>query len=268
MAKSKILYVSQEIAPYIPDTEMSELGRDLSQLIQSKNFEVRTFMPRYGCINERRNQLHEVIRLSGMNIIIDDTDHPLIIKVATLLPTRMQVYFIDSDDYFQHKSGTDMEIKVSPADNDERIMFFVRGVVETVKKLRWEPNIVHCSGWTSALAPIYLKRVYNEDPSFRNVKIVYSIFDDNLESALDARFQEKLLMEGFSKEDIASLADIPVDNVALNKLAIDYADAIVQASPNINPELEKYAKESGKPFLQYPGADDYVDAYAEFYNSL
>ncbi len=267
MAKSKILYVSQEIAPYIPDTEMSKLGHDLSQLIQSKNFEVRTFMPRYGCINERRNQLHEVIRLSGMNIIIDDTDHPLIIKVATLLPTRMQVYFIDSDDYF-HKSSTELEIKSSPQDNDERIMFFVRGVVETVKKLRWEPNIVHCSGWTSALAPVYLKRIYNDDPSFRDAKIVYSIFDDEFDGALDARFQEKMLMEGFSKEDIASLADAPVDKVALNKLAIDYADAIVQASPTINPEIEKYAKESGKPFLQYPGDADYVDAYAEFYNSL
>ncbi len=267
MAKSKILYVSQEIAPYIPDTDMSKLGHDLSQLIQSKNFEVRTFMPRYGCINERRNQLHEVIRLSGMNIIIDDTDHPLIIKVATLLPTRMQVYFIDSDDYF-HKSSTELEIKSSPQDNDERIMFFVRGVVETVKKLRWEPNIVHCSGWTSALAPVYLKRIYNDDPSFRDAKIVYSIFDDEFDGALDARFQEKMLMEGFSKEDIASLTDAPVDKVALNKLAIDYADAIVQASPTINPEIEKYAKESGKPFLQYPGDADYVDAYAEFYNSL
>lgn len=267
MAKSKILYVSQEIAPYIPDTEMSKLGHDLSQLIQSKNFEVRTFMPRYGCINERRNQLHEVIRLSGMNIIIDDTDHPLIIKVATLLPTRMQVYFIDSDDYF-HKSSTELEIKSSPQDNDERIMFFVRGVVETVKKLRWEPNIVHCSGWISALAPVYLKRIYNDDPSFRDAKIVYSIFDDEFDGALDVRFQEKMLMEGFSKEDIASLTDVPVDKIALNKLAIDYADAIVQASPTINPEIEKYAKESGKPFLQYPGDADYVDAYAEFYNSL
>ncbi len=268
MAKSKILYVSQEIAPYIPNTKMSELGRDLSQLIQGKNFEVRTFMPRYGCINERRNQLHEVIRLSGMNIIIDDTDHPLIIKVATLLPTRMQVYFIDSDDYFQHRTISDLEINISPEDNDERIMFFVRGVVETVKKLRWEPNIVHCSGWVSALAPMYLKRIYNEDPSFRDVKIVYSVYDNKMEGVLDARIREKLQMEGFSDEDLALLNDAQVDNLLLNKLAIQYSDAVVFASADIDPEIEKYAKESGKPLLEYPGEADYVDAYAEFYNSL
>lgn len=268
MDKKKVLYVSQEITPYLPSTPMAALGQKLPQGIQSKGFEVRTFMPKYGCINERRNQLHEVIRLSGMNLIIDDTDHPLIIKVATLQPARMQVYFIDNDDYFQRHAVSDLEIRQTPEDNDERVMFFVRGVVETVKKLRWNPAIVHCSGWISALAPMYLKRIYNEDPSFRSAKVVYSLFDDSFEGTLNPRFSEKLLLDQFDKKDIAAISSNPVDYIALNKLAIDYADGVAQASESISPELREYAIASGKPFLDYPGAEDYIDAYAEFYNTL
>ena len=153
--RNKVLYISQEIAPYLPETPMSVAGRTLPQSAQENGYEVRTFMPKYGSINERRNQLHEVIRLSGMNVVIDDTDHPLIIKVATLQPTRMQVYFIDNDDYFQFSPDKILEIVSSPEDNDERIMFFARGVIETVRKLRWNPAIIHCLGWTSALVPLY-----------------------------------------------------------------------------------------------------------------
>lgn len=269
MDKQKVLYVSQEITPYLPSTPMAALGQKLPQGIQGKGFEVRTFMPKYGCINERRNQLHEVIRLSGMNLIIDDTDHPLIIKVATLQPARMQVYFIDNDDYFQRLSvSSDLEIHRSPEDNDERVMFFVRGVVETVKKLRWDPAIVHCSGWITALMPMYLKRIYREDPSFRSAKVVYALFDDTFPGTFDPRFVEKLLMDQFAEEDIKTILDGPTDWLALNKLAIDYADAVAQASENIDPRLREYAMASGKPFLDYPGAEEYVDAYAEFYRSL
>ena len=270
MATNKVLYISQEITPYLPKSPISVLGQKLPQSIQEKGFEVRTFMPKYGCINERRNQLHEVIRLSGMNLIIDDTDHPLIIKVATLQPARMQVYFIDNEDYFLHHSGEEKELEINkyPDENDERIMFYVRGVVETVKKLRWEPTIVHCSGWISALAPIYLKRIYNEDPSFRASKVVYAIHDEKFDGTLNSRFEEKLKMDGFSEDDIKTIANNPVDYLALNKLAIDHADAIVQASAEISPELEEYIKASGKPFLPFPGEEDYVDAYANFYASL
>ncbi len=268
MDNNKVLYVSQEITPYLPSTPMAVLGQKLPQGIQGKGFEVRTFMPKYGCINERRNQLHEVIRLSGMNIIIDDTDHPLIIKVATLQPARMQVYFIDSDDYFQHHQATDLEIRQTPEENDERAIFFVRGVVETVKKLHWEPAVVHCSGWISALMPLYLKKVYNDDPSLSGAKIVYALFDDSFEGTLDARFAEKLLMDQFSADDIKTVLQGPVDCLTLNKLAIDYADGIVQASENVSPELREYAQASGKPFLEYPGAEGYAQAYADFYKSL
>lgn len=268
MDVNKVLYISQEITPYLPKSPMSELGQKLPQGIQEKGFEVRIFMPKYGCINERRNQLHEVIRLSGMNLVIDDTDHPLVIKVATLQPARMQVYFIDNDDFFQHHATNELEIHRMPEDNDERIMFYVRGVVETVKKLRWEPTRVQCSGWITALAPMYLKRVYHEDPSFRSAKVVYSLFDERFDGTLNERFVEKLKMDGFSEEDVKAIAGKPVDYIALNKLAIDYADGIVQASPVVDAELVEYAKASGKPFMEYPGETDYVDAYAQFYNSL
>ena len=268
MNNNKVLYISQEITPYLPASEMAVLGQKIPQGIQESKFEVRTFMPKYGCINERRNQLHEVIRLSGMNLIIDDTDHPLIIKVATLQPARMQIYFIDNDDYFQHHVATDLEIKQYPEENDERIMFYVRGVVETVKKLRWEPSIVHCSGWISALAPIYLKRIYHEDPSFRSAKVVYALFDETFEGTLNERFFEKMKMDGFEAEDLDIINNGNVDYITLNKLAIKYADGIIQASPNVNEELIEYAKSLNKPFMEYPGEENYIDAYAQFYQTL
>lgn len=163
---------------------MAVLGRDLPQSIQEKGLEVRTFMPKYGFVNERRNQLHEVIRLSGMNLIIDDTDHPLIIKVATLQPARMQVYFIFNEDYFSHNITKQLETESSPEDNDERSMFFVRGVLETVKKLRWNPEVIHCIGWITALLPLYIKHYYNDDPAFSESKVVYSLFDNDFEQPL------------------------------------------------------------------------------------
>ncbi len=270
MNKPKILFVSQEIAPYLPANPMSNLAGKLPQAMQERGFEVRTFMPKYGCINERRNQLHEVIRLSGMNLIIDDTDHPLIIKVATLQPMRMQVYFIDNDDYFRHHGVTDLEIRQLPEDNDERSIFFVRGVIETVKKLRWEPAIVHCSGWISALVPLYVKHVYNEDPSFRSSKVVYTLQDDAFDGKLDAHFVDKLKMDSFGDAELASLLEAAdgVDYNALTRLAIDHADAIVQATDHVSDEIMTYAKASGKPMLEYPGADGYGDAYSEFFRSL
>ena len=268
MGKKKILYISQEITPYLKPSELGKLCQNLPHKVQEHGIEVRTFMPKYGCINERRNQLHEVIRLSGMNLVIDDTDHPLIIKVATLQSSRMQVYFIDNDDYFQHHAVTDLEIRETPGDNDERMMFFVRGVMETVKKLRWEPVVVHCSGWVTALAPIYMKKLYADDPTIGPAKIVYSLFDDKFDGTLDARFVEKLKQEGFSDEELAPLGDSPVDIIALNKLAIKYADGIIQASGNIPAELIEYAKSLGKPFLPYEGEEINAKAVDDFYESL
>lgn len=268
MSSQKVLFISQEITPYLPQTPMSEINRLLPQKVQEKGFEVRMFMPKYGCINERRNQLHEVIRLSGMNLIIDDTDHPLIIKVATLQSSRMQVYFIDNDDYFQPLPEKGLETDLLPADNDERIMFFTMGVAETVKKLRWQPAVIHCSGWVSALTPLYLRRRYSDDPIFRDSKIVYALQPEKFEGTLDPRFAEKLRMSDFSEEDIAALGSDPVDFATLNRLAIDYADAVIQVTGDVDPVLVEYAKASGKPFLAYEGEEDRVDRYTEFYRSL
>lgn len=269
MSKGKILYISQEITPYLPANVISSLGQKLPQSLQERGYEVRTFMPKYGCINERRNQLHEVIRLSGMNLIIDDTDHPLIIKVATLQPSRMQVYFIDSDDYFVHHGTPELEINISPEDNDERIMFFARGVIETVKKLRWEPALIHCTGWVTALAPLYLKSKYSDDPSFRNSKIVLSLIDDDFDGTLDPRMLEKLKMDGLSDSQLSAIAESPVNSITLKKLAVDHSDAIVISSNDIPQELADYIHASGKPVLEaLTDNEDFIELHAKFYESL
>lgn len=265
----KVLFISQEIDPYLPSTELSTFSRKLAQGIQGHGAEVRSFMPRYGAINERRNQLHEVIRLSGMNIIIDDNDHPLIIKVATLQPTRLQVYFIDNDDYFYRHAPGKLETVDWAEENDERAIFFVRGTVETVRKLRWEVDLIQCIGWISALTPLYIKHIYNEDPAFRAAKIVYMLHNTPFDGTLSERMVEKLRQEKFADEAISSLldGDGKVDYIKLNKLAIDHADAVIESSEGIAPELVEYARSSGKPFLPYPG-EDAMDAYADFYRSL
>ncbi len=269
MSSQKVLFISQEITPYLPQTPMSEINRLLPQKVQEKGFEVRMFMPKYGCINERRNQLHEVIRLSGMNLIIDDTDHPLIIKVATLQSSRMQVYFIDNDDYFQRHPASELEIVSHPEDNDERSIFFVRGVAETVKKLRWDPVVIHCSGWVTALTPLYLKHIYNEDPSFRGAKVIYSLFDDAFDGTFDPQMLKKLKDDGLPDKYLTAIKNGDIDHCAINRLAIEHAYAIVQARENVSPELIEYAIKSGKPFLPYPGEGvESMAAYTDFYDTI
>ena len=267
MEKTKVLFISQEITPYLPETEMSRTGRYLPQGIQERGKEIRTFMPRYGSINERRNQLHEVIRLSGMNLIIDDTDRPLIIKVASIQSARMQVYFIDNEDYFHRKFTLKDENGEFFADNDERAIFFARGVLETVKKLRWSPDIVHCHGWFTSLVPLYLKKAYNDDPLFANSKVVYSIYNDEFDKPLRKDFKDKLKIEGITNKDIKKIKDTP-DFVNLSKLAVDYSDAVIKGSEKIQPELETYTEEINKPKLDFQPEETYIDAYSEFYDEL
>lgn len=268
MASRKILYVCQEIMPYLPESELSGLSRHLAQAMQERGNEIRTFMPRYGCINERRNQLHEVIRLSGMNLIIDDNDHQLIIKVASIPSARIQIYFIDNDDYFARKAVLlDADGKAF-ADNDERAIFFARGVLETVRKLNWAPTVVHCMGWMSAVVPIYMKKVFNDDPLFRDVKIVVTLADDRFDEPLDAQFAEKIANEGVKDEKLSILSTPSYEN--LYRFVIDYADGITVASPKASPELVEYARQSGKPVLEYrePDEEDFFDNYNRFYEEL
>ena len=266
MKKQRILYVSQEITPYLPESEMSNIGRHLPQGIQERGREIRTFMPKYGSINERRNQLHEVIRLSGMNLIIKDTDHPLIIKVASIQAARMQVYFIDNEDFFDRRavltdsSGKEFE------DNDERAIFFARGVLETVKKLRWAPDLVHCHGWFTSVLPLYLKKAFGEDPLFHETKVISSVYTSGFNNSLNKDFNNKVRMEGISSKDVDVIKE--PDFIQLNKLAIEHSDGIIIASKDASQELVDFAKATGRPVLEVKDQDHYIEEYSDFYNKI
>lgn len=266
MEKKKILFISQEIAPYLPETKMSEVSRYLPQGVQERGREIRTFMPRYGSVNERRNQLHEVIRLSGMNLVINDTDHPLIIKVASIQTARMQVYFIDNEDYFHRKAVLKDKNGHEFPDNDERAIFFARGVLETVIKLRWAPDIIHCHGWLSALVPLYIKKYYIDDPLFAQSKVIYSVYHDDFTKNLNPDFKNKLLLEGITPEDV-ELLKIP-NFVNISKLAIDNSDAIIKGTKVINKEVENHLRSSDKLILDYQPKETYIDAYNDFYDKI
>ena len=266
MAKKKILFINQEITPYVPDTDLSLMGKALPQAIQEKGYEIRTFMPKWGTINERRGQLHEVIRLSGMNLIINDTDHPLIIKVASIVNTRVQVYFIDNDDYFTKRRMITDENGEDYADNGERAIFFARGVLETVKKLRWVPDVIHCQGWMSAVVPLYIKTAYHDEPSFANTKVITSLFDNSLTKDLGKDLKQGVEFRDANAEVLANYKDI-FDFDELTKLAIDFSDGIIQAKKESNSSLLQYAKDKHIPILNYCG-EDFADAYEAFYDQI
>lgn len=269
MSKTKILFINTEVMPYLPESRMSSHGRRLPQELLEAGHEVRIFMPRFGPINERRNQLHEVIRLSGMNMIIDDTDHPLIIKVASLQMARMQVYFIDNEDYFSKTKLEDPAL-LGPdfPDNDERTIFFARGVLETVKKLRWNPDVIHIHGWIGVLIALYVKVLYKEEPCFRNSRIVISLYEEEFKSLFRDDFFSRLRtksMEGFDTEGI----NMPINYTELMKFGVKYADGIIINASNVNEEVVAYARELGKPILDYPGEGvPYYDACNDFYEEV
>jgi len=266
----KILYVSSEIFPFLPQTDMSYVGRHLPQAIQESGGEIRSFMPKYGCINERRNQLHEVIRLSGMNIIIKDIDRPLIIKVASISTARMQVYFIDNEDYFQRKSTYRDANGEFFADNDERGIFFARGVLETVKKLRWKPTLVHCHGWLSHLLPLFLKKAYHDDPLFTNVRVVVSLYNDLTTESFNEKMRSKIIMPGIKAKDMDFLEE--PDAVNLAKTAVQYAHGVILAHPGVDSSIAKYAGSLNIPVMPYIDPQDpksnYIKEYNNFYDQI
>lgn len=266
MENIKVLFISQEITPYLPESEMSVIGRHLPQGIQEKGREIRTFMPRFGNINERRNQLHEVIRLSGMNLIIDDTDHPLIIKVASIQSARMQVYFIDNDDYFHRKATIRKPNGTFFDDNDERMIFFARGVIETVKKLRWSPDIIHCHGWFTGLVPLYIKKSYNDEPLFANSKVIFSTYEKLLNDKFNADFSEKIKYNGIEDKDLEAIKDNSPEGLA--KLTFQYCDGIIRGSQNIPPNIDNLIKKTNIPVLEYQEKDNYIDEYSVFYDKI
>jgi len=259
----KILFINQEITPYVDESEMSLLGRDLPQRMQERGFEIRTFMPKWGTINERRGQLHEVIRLSGMNLIIDDSDHQLIIKVASIPQSRIQVYFIDNDEYFRKPKDEDED---DAPENGERAVFFARGVLETVKKLRWTPDLIVCQGWMSAVVPIYLKTAYKEEPSFMNSKVVTALYSKELRTDLGAKFKKVVEYRG-AKASLLKGYDSHFNFKELCKMSLDYSDGVIVASECVNEGIVDYAKSHDVPMLAYPGAD-YADAYGEFFSQM
>lgn len=266
LKNTKVLTISQSISPFmdIPE-EMAKISRQLPQGILDRGNEIRVFMPKFGCINERRHQLHEVIRLSGMNLIINDTDHALLIKVASVPSARMQVYFIDNEEYFKRKAATHNADGDFFPDNDERALFFGRGVLETVRKLGWVPDIIHCHGWMTAFVPLYIRHYFADDPHFENARLVMSVYDQKAET-LDKDIAKKLTMEGFDKELVKGLNKPTTDD--LYKLALGLSDAVVKASPKLSKGLDTAIKSADKPVLNYVGDGDFVGAHAEFYQGV
>ncbi|MBQ8709166.1 MAG: glycogen/starch synthase [Bacteroidaceae bacterium] len=268
MEAKKVLFITTEIEPFVPENEHSLKGRILPQSIQELGHEIRTFSPKWGNINERRNQLHEVIRLSGMNLIIDDTDHPLIIKVATLSASKMQIYFIDNDDYFMKRGIlTDKEGK-EYADNGERAIFYARGVLETVKKLGWRPDIIHCYGWVAALAPFYIKQAYSDEPSFRDTKVVMEVSAKEFERDLGADKAKFVEYKDAHYDDIKDICGEVYGHTELEKIGVKFADGVILENKKVNPSIVEYAKSLGLPILKPVKAEKLKEAYNQFYESL
>lgn len=268
MNAKNILYVTTEMVPFVPDTSLALRYRSLPQAIQENGHEIRTFMPKWGLINERRNQLHEVIRLSGMNIIMNDQDHTLQLKVASIQPARMQIYFIDNEDYFRKKGiGRDSKGR-EYANNGERAIFFARGVLETVKKLGWIPDLIHCVGWTSAITPLMVKKAFCEEPTFADVKVVYSATCPVLERTAGKNFIKSLPFRDVTPNDIADIATRDVTFDQLQMIAVKYSDGLILEDENVSQSVIDYAKSLGLPILTYQSDGDCAKAYDEFYEEI
>lgn len=253
----RILFIAQEIAPFVPDSHMSVLGKVIPRALADDGYEIRSYHPKWGNINERRNQLHEVIRLSGMNTIIDDTDHQLLIKVASMPYTKMQVYFIDNEDFFFKRLAVADKNGVEYNDNYERAVFYARSVLEITKKVRWYPDLVLCQGWMSCVAPFLIKTVYKDEPAYQNAKVITSLHTIDITKPMPERFPYMMAFRNVTVEDAMSYGleyKLPTD---LQKLALRFSDAAVVADNGVAPEVVDYAKERGIPVAQY--SDDATD---------
>ena len=264
--KKKVLFVTQEMNPYTAISEISGLVRKLPEYVQNNQMEIRVLMPRYGTINERRHRLHEVVRLSGMNIIVDDDDFPLIIKVASLPGARMQVYFLDNDDFFKRKSVFEDEKGTPFKDNADRMVFFCKGVIETVRKFGWPPDIIHCHGWMSSLIPIYIREAYKTEPLFHDSKIIYSVYEQSMDKHFPDSFATKASINNLNEEDMGEY--ISDSGVSLHKGAIHYSDALIKGSEEYSEETSELLAGTDKPLLEYQGEEEFLSAYLEFYHSL
>lgn len=265
MGKTKLLFITHEMSPFLELTKISEITRQLPQAMQDKGLEIRILMPRFGNINERRNRLHEVIRLSGMNIVIGENDNPLIIKVASIPSARMQVYFLDNEDYFQRKHVFNDAKGKFYSDNDERTIFFCKGALETVKKLGWSPDVVHCHGWMTSLVPAYLKTLYKDDPTFKDAKVVYSIYPTSFTESLGADFAKKAALKGMKPEETKDYTDATY--AGITNAALQYSDAVVYAGENLDENVLNFVKNLDKPTLDYKSTLD-LENYYNFYQEI
>jgi starch synthase len=266
MEKKRVLFVSQEISPFLTKSNIANHSLRIAQSTQEEGKEIRVFTPRYGLINERRHQLHEVIRLSGLNISIDDQDHPLIIKVASVAAAKMQVYFIDNDDFFRRKEGLVNEDGGLCADNDERSMFFVRGVLETLKKLGWQPDIIHCHGWFTGMMALYIKHYYKKDPHFKETKVVYHLYNDSFSETLDVRLAQKLAFDGFPKSVLDSLKTPTFE--AFTRVVLSHCDGLTLAEPLVNQSLKTIYDDLNLPKLEYVEEEHQAKAFSSFFDGI
>jgi starch synthase len=262
----KVLFVSSEMSPFLEESPVSTIARHLPQAIQDHNNEIRVLVPRFGVINERRNRLHEVVRLSGINISIGDNDNPLVIKVASIPGTRIQVYFLDNEDFFHRKYVYTNDKDEFFKDNDERTIFFCKGVLETIKKLGWAPDIIHCQGWMTGLIPLYIKTIYKDEPVFKNAKVIYSVFCETKNSCLGDQFAEKASLNELSDDALECFGK--ADFKGLHMGGVNYSDAVVRCSDNLDPDIERII--ANKPTMAHPAEeiDGYTDKYVEFYGSV
>jgi starch synthase len=265
MEDKRILYVSSEVVPYLAENEVSLMSYDVPKMINDQGGQIRIFMPRYGNVNERRHQLHEVIRLSGMNLVVNDVDMPLIIKVASIPKERIQVYFIDNDEYFKRKATFTDEEGVLFPDNDERSIFFAKGVVETVKKLNWVPDIIHVQGWMAAMLPIYMKHYYKDEALFADTKIVTSVFNQGFEGSLDVEMSKKVQFDNIPYAAIKEMDDPTFENIMM--ASINHSDGVVMGSETLSPNLTKFIEASKKPFLPFAQKEKLAEAYIQFYKN-
>ena len=263
MKDKRILYVSSEVIPYLPETEISSMSFEAPRMVNKQGGQIRIFMPRYGNINERRHQLHEVIRLSGINLVVNDLDMPLIIKVASIPKERIQVYFIDNEDYFKRKATFTDENGKLFEDNDERAIFFAKGVIETVKKLNWAPDIIHVHGWMASLLPLYLKEYYKDEPLFNDSKIVTSIYEQSFDDTLNNELINKVKFDEIEDSHLENLST--PNYITLMKTAIDFSDGLIKGSKDLPKELESYINEYENPVLEYQYPEEFAEAYTDFY---
>ena len=268
MKAKKVLFITQEMTPFVDDNIYAVRGKDLPKTIQENNHEIRIFTPKWGIINERRNQLHEVIRLSGMNIIINETDHPLIIKVASLPSARMQIYFIDNDDYFMNRNVFNDNEGNPYIDNGERAVFYARGVLETVTKLRWIPDVIYCQGWISSIVPLYIKKAFNDEPAYQNAKVVYAATQHLFKVNMGRKLLDAIEFKDIHKDDLVDAFNGKYGFNQLQKLAIKYSDGLILEDNKVDKKVLEYARGLNIPILEYQGENDYTMAYSDFFDSI